>query len=249
MCINGPAQSAGPFYTVRAGNQILMKLNFLSKTKFTLCRAQYIYLALAGISIFLGLFAQVRAQEPTSATIPLPTPNAEERVDTMRTQQAERVEARDERRAGLTAELQARWINLVSNAEGRIRAAHGRLLNVTARLETRIEKLNAVGVDTSSAEASLRKAKDMLDDVVAQLNDISTIGVGGLAGEIPKEHLKQLRSKFVSARESLMSAKNELRVTVALLKTAISEAELGRGVSDAVRNENSATNTQKETEE
>lgn len=145
-----------------------------------------------------------------------------------------RTERQAERRAELEVKLQERIINLASNVSLRLTAATGRYGDIIARLETRIAKLKSLGVDTTAGEAKLAEAKELLVQTVLALENTGSVQ-DAMSGATPRESFKNIREQFLAVRENLRQVHALLREAVVLLKQAVAGAELGRGVSDAVR--------------
>ncbi len=191
------------------------------QTSFTKRKVQYLYLGLTILSILLGLVSYARAQEPT-------TPD----------QPAAANSAAVERKASLSEAQQNRFINLVRNVHGRMEAAIMRLENITVRIETRVAKLEAEGIDTTEALAPLADAKNKLAEAKSMLSQAKNAAETGLVSDNPRERFTAAREQFRNIRQSIRDAYILLREAVSALKDAVVEAELNsnRGVSDAVSN-------------
>ena len=119
-------------------------------------------------------------------------------------------------------------------------AAIGRLTQIIERFETRIDKLGELGVDTDAASAKLIEAAEHLvtaaDIVENQIDDLVDATVDS---ENPRETWQAARELFGEGKTEIQAAHADIREALALLKEAVAAAELERGVSEAVRNENS----------
>ena len=144
-----------------------------------------------------------------------------------------RQEARTERREAFEARVQDRIINLGSNVHNRLIAAHERMLNIIGRLETRIQKLKTLGVDTASAEAKLLEAKNTLAEARTELTNIGSLEYV-VRGDTPKESFAIVRGHFRAGQEKIRTVHSLLRETVTLLKDAVRATGAGNGVSHAV---------------
>ncbi|MFZ2253207.1 MAG: hypothetical protein WAW13_03490 [Minisyncoccia bacterium] len=131
--------------------------------------------------------------------------------------EATRTEAREERRATLKVEFQNRMVNLAQNVTKRLSFGVDRLANITFRIETRISKLKAMGIDTGEVERKLLEAKDSLQ---ATRNIIANIGSVQVAvgSDAPQSSFAAIRTQFDEARTSLKKTHTLLSETVALLK-------------------------------
>lgn len=143
------------------------------------------------------------------------------------------------RRAALATQIQERITNLAANLSNRLDAATARLQNITDRLESRIEKLKDRGVNTANAETELANAQAAIDAAKNALSNIDAVVQTAISSEDPRTAWQEVKTTYLTIREHVKDAHESLRVTVALLKTAILSATDDTGVSDAVQNENS----------
>lgn len=188
------------------------------------CSSLTITSVFAGIALFVALFVLVPLTRAEGPAVPA---NVAE-------QATERQENRELRRSAISRSAQDRIINLSQNVITRLTSATERMNNIVGRLEARIEKLQALGVDTTPAEAKLNEAKNALlavEDVLSEFGSIETM----VRGETPRDSFSQVRTQFIGARDLIKQARSLLIETVALLKEAVRNADLNRGVSDAVR--------------
>jgi hypothetical protein len=224
-----------------------MKNNLLHRPKFTLCTKQYVYIALAALSVFLAVVSHVRAEEAASGTVLTTDPIVEENRPGMPAERRGALEAaqgarterleeqREVKRAALSTNLQARILNLVENVAARMRAAISRLVNIADRMETRMEKLEMQGVDTTAAESLVKDAQVALERSAEILdNEVPRVS-SALVGDSPRESFRAIREQFATAQADIVAARDSLHEALAHLKEAVRAAELGRGSSDAVR--------------
>jgi len=163
------------------------------------------------------------------------------RLEKIASTSATRQEERLERRTTLTETAQKRVINLAANISNRIDATIARLTNIATRLESRIEKLKNIGVNTAAAEEELATANELLTSIAERMANIDSDVYKSITSETPRESWQTIRAFLVEIKNDLMSAKAALRATVAALKNAVAEAEIGRGVSQAVASEQATT--------
>ncbi len=186
--------------------------------------------SLTSTSVFVGIVLLIAF----SALAPL-TRAEESTTPASGTMQAsERQENRELRRSAISRSAQDRIINLSQNVITRLTSATERMSSIIGRLETRIEKLKALGVDTAPAEAKLTEAKNALlavEDVLEELGSVETV----VRGDTPRDSFAMVRTQFLGARDLIKQTRSLLIETVALLKEAVRNADLNRGVSDAVR--------------
>ncbi len=196
---------------------------------FTKRKIQYLYLAIIVVSLLLGGVSYARAQE---------TPPAENREQAVSTS--------GETEQGLTQEQQDRFINLVRNVYTRMDAAAARLLDISVRIDERIVKLNAEGINTSEALVPFEQAKARLSTVKSSLEAAKKGAEESIVSDTPRESFKIARTEFNNVRDALRESFLLLRETVNALRDAVTEAELSAGskatTSDAVTSEAEPTN-------
>jgi len=150
--------------------------------------------------------------------------NREERREQLQTQVEERraqvVSEVAERRATLEARAQERLLNLAANMSNRMEAVIRRMNNVVARLESRIEKIAATGVDTSAATANVETAKGHLNSAATTLATIDSDVTDFITSNDPHTAWQRVRSIFESARTDLRQAHQALRAAVVSLGQA-----------------------------
>ncbi len=157
-----------------------------------------------------------------------------ERREDMASSSAARQELRAERQAALTERAQQRITNLAANISNRMEAALARMEQIVNRLTTRIDELEAAGVDTEVAEGHLTDAKNALDRAKVAIADIDKEMADVTGSESPKEAWQAARGTYASVKAELLTAHQALRATVAALKDAVKAAGLEAGASSAV---------------
>ena len=123
-------------------------------------------------------------------------------------------------------------------------AAVNRIQNVIDRLNSRINKLNELGIDTSIALDSLDKAQQEIDHAKTILTTIDDDVANFVGSEDPRANWQKLKLTFTEIRDSIKASYQSLRATVESLKEAVVKAKLGHGVSEAVSNNDQATTTE-----
>jgi len=156
--------------------------------------------------------------------------------------QAEAQERAQEKRAALTMRAQERVTNLAANISNRMDAAATRFGQIIDRLNSRITKLSAQGVDTTEAAGHVADAQAHLDAATTVLADIDTTIAAVTSSENPREAWVTAKSTYQGARASLHAAQQSLRAAVAALKLAVQTSATNTGVSDAVQNDNADAN-------
>lgn len=143
-----------------------------------------------------------------------------------------------ERRAQLQEITQQRITNLAANMSNRMDSAIVRLQDIIDRLDSRIQKLEAAGIDTSAAKAALASSQLSVDAALAEIATIDTTVVSAISSEDARADWSTAKTKFVTIRDYLKTAHAELKASVAALKEAAVAANLNSGTSAAVRNDN-----------
>ena len=147
----------------------------------------------------------------------------------------ERQQQVDERRTQLQVRAQERILNLAANMSNRMEAAIARIENISIRLESRISKLSAQGIDTTEAEAALASAKLSIEAAALSITAIDELVTTTVKAEDARKDWIEVRKTFLATRDHLLTARAELRASVAALKVALREASAETGVSEAVR--------------
>lgn len=148
-----------------------------------------------------------------------------------------REELRAERHGTLSEIRQQRIINLAANISNRMDAAVDRLYAIVARLESRITKIAASGIDTSEATRNLQQAAASLATAKSLLSTIDERVSEATFSEEPLAKWSELRQYYQDIGQEVRAAHTALRATVAALKAAL--ATTTPGVSEAVRNDTS----------
>ncbi len=117
----------------------------------------------------------------------------------------------------LSERLQERIINLASNVVNRNDAAIKRLDNIAGRIESRMQKLGAEGIDTSlplerfnQGKVSLQNAKDKTATL--------TSAASALASDNPRGAFTSLVEQFRKIRQDLNAAHQAFTDTVQIMK-------------------------------
>lgn len=152
-----------------------------------------------------------------------------------------RQELRDERKNAVQGVSHERIFNLSRNVNDRLTSALLRMEKIGKRLETRITKLQSLGIDTAPTEVKLSEAMALINTTQGTLASIASQQMA-LTGDDTREAFKAIRAEFITARDAIKQIHGLLREVVSLLKEAVRNGELGTGVSDAVRE-----NTESET--
>lgn len=144
-----------------------------------------------------------------------------------------RDEMREARQMQISENVQNRLINLVDNITRRIIATEVRFENIIARLDSRIAKLETEGVDTVATKERLNATKNSLENVKNSIKNLSS-AARAITSEKPREAMAQIRTDLRTIQSQLRETHQGLIATVALLKEAIQNADVERGVSSAV---------------
>jgi hypothetical protein len=154
---------------------------------------------------------------------------------------AQEIKTRLEEKMRLPKSVQDRVVNLASNVNARLAKADERMSNIIGRLESRIAKLEAQGIDVSTAKETLSQAKNTQEAAQATLRDLASVQ-RAVSGEAPRETFNQIKIQFLAAKDLIRQTHRLLIQTVAELKESIRKAEAEKGVSGAVRNTGEASN-------
>jgi hypothetical protein len=164
--------------------------------------------------------------------------NISDRQDQIEERRTEIQTTRAENRTQLEARAQTRILNLAANMSNRMEAILTRLQNITDRIETRIVKLNELGVDTTEAGAALASAQLSIDAAMAEIANIDTEVSNAIGSEDVRTSWNEVKEIYRRIHDHILTARTELRATVAALKSAVSNFNEGNnGVSEAVENE------------
>jgi hypothetical protein len=107
-------------------------------------------------------------------------------------------------------------------------AAIIRLMNISGRLETRIELLQSQGIDTSRATIALTEAQVKLTDAQTRLVRAKTEAETALDGDTPFQSFPPIRREFRALRDEIRGAYILIRESLAELKDATLTRELNR---------------------
>ena len=178
------------------------------------------HFSFVAIVVALTTVSAVHAQESTSTASTTEGgffSTIRENVQEIRENVQDRIESPQ---ATLSERVQERITNLAANISNRFDGIIARLQNITDRLNRRIEKEASEGKDVFAARASLQAAQTALNSAKDQMADIDRTVVDALGSTNPREEWRDVRAKFLSAREAIRSAHGELRNTIINLKGA-----------------------------
>jgi GTP1/Obg family GTP-binding protein len=130
-------------------------------------------------------------------------------------------EVREDRVIALQARTQARITNLAANISNRLEAYISRLQNITDRFSSRMDKLESTGVDVTIARASLARAQGALDAAKTDMTDIDASVAEVTGSNNPLQAWREVQGRFISARDSIRVAFNELRTVMIDLRGAL----------------------------
>lgn len=178
-------------------------------------------------------FGSVLCASITTAIAAEETPVAVPAVERMRAKAETRAETRAERREALESTVQDRVINLANNVTGRLTAALDRMSNIAVRIDSRIAKLDTMGVETSLAKTRLAEAQKVIEDARTKLKNIPSID-NGIRGDAPRESFATIRAEFVIVRDLARQSHALLIDTVVILKEAMRSHESVNSTRDTV---------------
>ena len=120
----------------------------------------------------------------------------------------------------LTNIRQTRIINLAANISNRIDASIRRLTNIADRLESRMRKLDARGIDTTDAATHVAQARQTLARLTERMSSIDQAVYDSVTSQTPRDTWQQVKPIFQNAATDLPSAHAALRAAVAALQAA-----------------------------
>jgi hypothetical protein len=137
-------------------------------------------------------------------------------------------------RKGLSVGKQTRIINLAANISNKLEATMTRFDTIIARLERRIEKMEAEGYDVREAKTKLTKAQNSLSAGRSEIMDIDGVVTQMSSSENPKSGWIKVRSSFKSAYVSVRETKQSLKDVITLLRQ--SKKEVASDISTSSNN-------------
>lgn len=177
------------------------------------------YLPLLFTGIILLSFTQVFAEEPVSNNTDTQRMDHSQMNHEQMMQAASRGEAREERRTALSTRFQDRMTNLGQNVTKRLTAALDRMENITARIESRVQKLKAQGIDMGSVETKLIEVRSALSKTSEAITNIGSVQLA-VGSDTPKTSFAAIRNQFNIVRAELGNTQTLLRETLTLLKNS-----------------------------
>lgn len=122
----------------------------------------------------------------------------------------------------LTPLVQERLINLAANMSNRIEAMETRLSKISARLDSRLNKMTEAGISTQAAAQQLASANQLLREVRGRLTTIDADVINAVTAESPAVKIIELQGSYRTMTTTLRNAHTELVATLILLKQATS---------------------------
>src|SRR3989344_1273265 len=147
--------------------------------------------------------------------------------------------------AARKAALEERVQKKIEQAGARVTEALNRAIvkigELNARLQARADGLADRGVDTSEVNALLEETDSTLEAAKAALAGIDVNVEYAATSDDPRTDWQDTKAQFQEVRELIRTAHSLLREALAALKTAVSESNLERGVSEATRQNNTGS--------
>ena len=148
-----------------------------------------------------------------------------ERQENQEMREEVQVERQETRRANLNDQSRQRITNLAALMSNRIEAALVRMLNISTRLDSRIDKMAAEGLEVTKAESSLASANLSLEAVRESISTIDSQVAAVVGAEDVRVAWQNLKTIFTDSRDQLKTAQMELRNTVSALKSAPAQSD------------------------
>ena len=183
--------------------------------KFTLCKKQYLYLALAFISLALAISSKALAAETA------PVGNGQDAVAV-----PAQTATKPAGNVKLDVRTQDRIINLAHNVTGKMRAAINRMDQIMGRIDARIAIMKGQNVDTAEAEKALQSAKNSLQFAKDNLPTLDAIIIEGVSSENPIQAFIKIRTQFRAIRDAIQNTQKILVYTVTTLKAPSTQSTI-----------------------
>lgn len=142
----------------------------------------------------------------------------------------------------LSVSQQDRLINLTRNVIVRLTAGLDRMDDITHRLETRIEKMKAQGINTTNAELRLTEARENVRKARETLITAGAVAQA-IRSNTPRASFETIRASLIQTRDLVRQTHTKLNETLSLLKggtpenpslvTAPEETKTEEGVSSS----------------
>ncbi|MCA9366388.1 hypothetical protein KC722_02300 [Candidatus Kaiserbacteria bacterium] len=150
---------------------------------------------------------------------------------------------------GLSASAQERITNLVANMSNRFDATIVRLDNIANRLDARLEKEAAGGVNVTASRSHLEAARIALENAKQKASETDTMAATTVTSLEPRLKWSGLRAHLLSIKQLVIEAHSELLRSVATLKnppeatttTASSTASTSASSADTIAPESEET--------
>lgn len=168
----------------------------------------------------VGVIGLARAEDNSFRTAS--TSTGQERQEARQEERQERREDRQaERRAKLGEIMERRLGNLEQMFELRV----DWLDNIITRIESRMVKLSANGVDTSEANAKLATAKTALVATRAEIAGVMDQAEAALTSNTPLQSFRGIKGVIGGLSEEIKAVHRQLVEVITLLKNAVSLRE------------------------
>ena len=155
----------------------------------------------------------------------------------------------NETRPQLSERANERVINLAANISNKMDAAAIRLQNIIGRLDSRINKLEAAGIDVAAARLTLNSAQVSLTTAVNSLATIDATVLAAIGSQNPQATWADARDTFQTIRINLLTARTDIRATIEALQTSARTTDTTRAAAATATapilsdTENAATET------
>ena len=106
----------------------------------------------------------------------------------------------------------------MDNTQKRFEAAIDRLNKLAIRIDSRIAKLDELGVNTVNAKSALVAARAQITLAQTKLDAAAVVSVEVAEGETPQEAFNRLKTVFDEAKKAINEAHGALVKVVASLK-------------------------------
>lgn len=191
-------------------------------------------LLLLTVSNVLGITALAATTTTSSSTV---TVTASSSTTTTPTVEVMTPPPVDTSKALLSPTAQTRITNLAANVSNRLDATLRRLTNVHDRIQSRIEKTAALGVDTTTASIALGEANGHLTIAWTALQNIDRDVVAFIGSSNPKAGFLRLKATYTTIYSELKLAHSSLLLALRNVDGTITQTPESTTVSSTTSTE------------
>ena len=190
------------------------------------------------LSLFLSMLSLAHAEATTTASSTSIIGSVLQNVTEIKDTLEQKVGGNDTEGKGVLKQTtQKRIVNLAANISNRFDAIIWRFENISSRLQKRIDAEKAAGRNVDAAQASLNAANDALTTAKRDMDGIDGAVYDAVTSKDPKGDWQKVKDRYLDARTAIKTAHQELKNTVADIKS-------GTVTPEAQPTSSSTSNTQ-----